>query len=206
MSTSVFPTLPGLSWPVGRKPMFSTTILTSAAGDEVRISRQAYPRRQFSLVFDMLRVDAVYAELQQLEGFFNALLGAGDSFLFSVPDDSVVAGQGLGSGDGATVAFQLVRAFGGFTEPVLAPQVVSAVYLNGVLKTLGADYSVSSWGATAPGVVTFTSPPGLGVLITADFSYYFPVRFTDDSMDLAKFLATIYRAQGIGLITLKSGS
>lgn len=205
MSTSVFPALAGLGWPVDRSEMWSTTVQTAVSGDEVRISRWAYPRHKWELTFDFLRTDPTYQELQQLLAFFDLRRGSGDSFLFADPDDNQVTGQGIGAGDGATTAFQLLRAFGGYTEPVLAPNVVAAVYINAVLQS-GASWTVSPWGTTAPGVLTFVAAPVVGAVITADFTYYFPVRFMDDTMVFSKFLATIYDGRKVGLISLKSGS
>ena len=109
-----------------------------------------------------------------------------------------MTGQSLGVGDGATTVFQLVRAFGGFIEPVLAPNVVSAVYLAGVAQS-PSSYSVNP----TTGLLTFTTAPASGAAITADFSYYFRCRFAEDTVDFEKFMAVLYRAQKLAFVSLK---
>jgi hypothetical protein len=38
MSNLLYPTLPGLTWPVGRSPVYSTGVQSSTSGREVRLS------------------------------------------------------------------------------------------------------------------------------------------------------------------------
>jgi uncharacterized protein (TIGR02217 family) len=206
MSTSVFPTLAGLGWSVMRREMWKTRNQEAISGKETRIADWSYPRHQWSLGFDFLRQGALsgttYAEFAQLAGFFNLRQGSFDSFLYADADDNAATGQGIGTGDGATTSFALVRSFGGFVEPILAPNVVSHVYLNGVAQS-GGSYTVSAWGTSSPGTLTFTTAPGSGVAITADFSFYFPCRFTADQMDFEKFMAALYAAKKVAFVSLK---
>ena len=122
------------------------------SGKETRIAKQTYPRWKWELTYNVLRSGASYGELQQLAGFFNARQGMFDTFLYQDADDSAVTGQTIATGDGATTAFQLIRTFGSFLEPVLAPNVVSAVYLNSV--------SLPTAGYSAPGAATLSSTAG----------------------------------------------
>src|SRR5579862_7623363 len=136
MSISVFPTLAGLGWSVTRREMWSTRTQTAISGKETRVADWSYPRHQWTLTYDFLRQGnlsgATYAEFASLAGFFNLRQGSFDTFLYADPDDSSVTSQGIGIGDGTTTNFQLVRAFGGFVEPILAPNSVSRIALNGV--------------------------------------------------------------------------
>ncbi len=120
MSSEIFPSVAGLEYPVVRTPIFSTLAQASASGMETRAALQLYPRWQWTLSFNFLRDDA-NNEFRTLLAFFLARQGAFDSFLFDDVDDNAVTGQAIGIGDGSTTVFQLVRSFGGFTEPVLAP-------------------------------------------------------------------------------------
>ena len=205
MSNAVFPTLAGLGWSIKRAPQFKTRKQVSISGKETAIADMAYPRWEWELTFNVLRQgtrgQSTFSEMSDLVGFYNERQGGFDTFLYQDQDDNSVTGQALGEGDGTTTAFQLVRSFGGFVEPVLAPNAVSAVYLNGVKQTSG--YAVSSWGATSPGVVTFTSAPGAGVAVTADFTFYFPCRFVDDTMSFEKFMATLYSAKSVKFQSIK---
>lgn len=202
MSTAVFPALPGLAWSVDKQPEFATVVRAAATGQETRVALMPAPRWRFKLGYDLLRADA-NAELQTLMGFFLARQGQYDSFLYQDPDDHSVTAQPIGAGDGTTVAFQLVRSFGGFAEPVKAPNLGATlnVYLAGVLQSPGA-YSVSGWGTSAPGILTFNTAPGSGVAISADFSFYFPVRFAADTAEFSQFMHQLWELKQIELVSV----
>src|SRR5271155_4893510 len=134
MSTAILPSLAGLGFDVTRTPVWDTTVQQAISGKETRIARQTCPRWKWELSYSVLRSGASYGELQQLAGFFNARQGMFDTFLYQDADDNSVTGQPLGVGDGSTTSFQLIRAFGNFLEPVLAPKTLSNVYLNGAAQ------------------------------------------------------------------------
>jgi uncharacterized protein (TIGR02217 family) len=206
MSISIFPTLAGLGWSVTRREIWQTRMQAAVSGKETRIADWSYPRHQWTLTYDFLRQGNLsgtnYAEFAALSGFFNLRQGAYDPFLYADPDDSSVTGQGIGVGDGTTTRFQLVRAFGGFVEPILAPNVVTRIALNGVTQSAGS-YTVDAWGAATPGVVAFATAPAIAATITADFSFYFPCRFAADTLDFEKFMAALYQLKQIEFVSLK---
>jgi uncharacterized protein (TIGR02217 family) len=205
MSSQIFPALSGLGWSVKRTPQWKTRVQQAISGKETRVADWSYPRWQWSLTYDFLRQGTVNgvaaAEFAQLAGFFNSRQGSFDSFLYTDADDNAATGQLLGRGDGSTTTFQLLRAFGGFIEPILAPGTINAVYLDGVSQPSG--WSVSSWGSAAPGVVTFAAAPAPGVEVSADFSFYFPCRFANDSLDFEKFMAALYAAKKVAFLSIK---
>jgi uncharacterized protein (TIGR02217 family) len=90
--------------------------------------------------------------------------------------------------------FQLVRAMAGFAEPITAPNLVTAIYFNGVLQPSGT-YSID--GNT--GLVSFTTPPPAGQAITAAFTYYFRVRFADDTAEFENFMYQLWQSKQIKL-------
>jgi len=198
MSTAVFPSLPGLTFPVKRTEIWKSRVQESISGKEVRIADWSYPRHQWELTYELLRGAPSFAERQVLQGFFNLRQGQFDPFLYSDADDYAVTGQSLGLGDGETAIYQLVAAVGGFVEPILAPNVVTAVKLNGAALASNA-YSVDP----ATGRLSLVSPPGAGVSITADFSYYFRCRFLEDTMDFEKFMSQLWQAKSVKFISLK---
>lgn len=204
---TVFPVLPGLAWSVTKSPRFRTRTQESVSGRELRLSDQVVPRWTFSLTYDFLRdehdvrggqgLGTGYDELRTLEGFFLQMQGSFTAFLFDDPSDDTVTGQVLATTDGVTSAFQLIRTFGGFNEPMLAPNNVSAVYLNGIVQS-PSTYSVNP----ANGIVTFTSAPTGGETLSADFTYYFRVRFVDDSMDFENFQYQLWQLKKLQLISV----
>jgi len=204
MSSAVFPTLTGLGWNMKRTEMWKTRVQEAISGKEVRLADWTYPRHQWELTFEFLLQGTLNSrtltDFATLSGFFNLRQGVYDSFLYTDPDDNTVTGQTIGTGDGSTTVFQLLRTFGSFIEPVLAPNTINAIKLNGVTQG-GGSYSVSS----TTGQITFNSAPGNGVAITADFTYYFRCRFVDDTMDFEKFMKQLYSTKSVKFISLKSG-
>lgn len=130
MSNSVFPSLPGLTWDVKMRPRFDTNVQTAKSGKELRAQFMAYPLWEFELNYEFLRQQAAFQELQTLVGFYLSRQGRFDSFLYNNPVDSAVTAQQFGVGDAATVAFQLVRAFGGFLEPVQNLNGAPSIFVN----------------------------------------------------------------------------
>src|SRR5580658_8770348 len=165
------PALAGLAWSRHKKPGFSTRVASHVSGREVRVALMSYPLYEFEAVYNGLTSSgSTFAglganSLQSLMGFFLQLQGQFGTFLYTDPEDSGVTGQGIGIGDGTTTAFTFVRALGGFAEPVGWVTAVSNVYLNGALQS-GGSYSL-----TTPNTLTFTTPPGAGVVVSADFSF-----------------------------------
>lgn len=206
MSSLIFPTLVGQSIDVTRSPLWDgSSVTTAVSGKETSIAYWNNPRWQWTIKFELLRRGVRYGinrtELDSLIGFFNLIRGQFDSFLYNEPDDNSVLAQGLGNYNG--VGMQLIRTLGGFTEPVLAPNVVQNVLANGV-PVSPSNYTVSAWGSASPGVITFTaSPPNVGDPIVADIVYYWPVRFVDKQMDFKKFMNQLYANEGVKMISKK---
>ncbi len=207
MSTAILPSLAGLGFDVTRTPVWDTTVQQAISGMETRIAKGNYPRWTWELIYNVLRSSASFGELQQLAGFFNARQGMFDTFLYKDADDNSVIAQPIATADGVTAHFQLIRSFGGFNEPILAPNLSLAlnIYVNEVKQTGGV--SVTQWGggsAQGPGVILFATPPANGAIITADFSYYFPVRMTGDSVPFTLFMSQHYKAKKFGFISVKN--
>jgi uncharacterized protein (TIGR02217 family) len=199
MSNLVFPTLVGLSWE-GRQrtPEFKTLLQESVSGLDAAVQLQVFPRYTWQLPYDVLRSDTAHLEYQQLLGFFLQVGGCAGTWLFNDWEDNQVAAQAIATGDGSTETFQLVRTLGGFTEPVLMQNSVTAVYLNGVVQATG-------W-SVANGVLSFTSAPGLGVAITADFTFYWVCRFTEDQVDADAFAYKFWAMKKVEFKSVKLGS
>lgn len=202
--TAIFPSLPGLGWSVTKSPRFATRIQRAVNGRELRALDQPYPVWNWTLTYPLLRdrndtrapsgPGIGYDELRMFAGFFLQQQGALQPFLFDDPtDDRVTAGL-LGTGDSSTAIFQLVRAMGGFAEPITAPNTVSAVFFDGIVQP-ASNYSVDP----ATGLVAFTAPPPAGQAITADFTYFFRVRFADDTAEFENFMIQLWQAHQIKL-------
>ncbi len=117
--------------------------------------------------------------------------GSFNTFLYNDPTDNITTNQVLAAGDGSTTLFQLQRSLISstnalFTEPVTQPNQVTAVYVGGT----AVAYSLGAYGQ-----VHLATPPAAGAIVSASFSYFWPVRFLADTYEFENFL--------LGLWTLK---
>lgn len=196
MSNSVLPSFPGLAWNVVRKPIFNTVTKKSVSMREFRASLTAYPLYQYKLTYEVLRARSALTEMQQLAGFFMQRSGSFDTWLYTDPDDNTVTAQGFGTGDGTTLAFQLVRSFGGFTEPVYDLNGSPSIYKAGTLQSSGVTIS-------STGLVTFTVAPTPGQALTWTGSYYFRCRFLADQLEFNQFMKQFWELRTMEFITVK---
>lgn len=205
----VFPALPGLGFSVVKRPVFYTAAEKSGTGWQVGISYASTPTWEWDLTYevlaDLLPSPTAASDLKRLLGFMLAMGGDFGRFLFQDPDDHSVAAQPLGTTDGTTTAFTLVRTFGAGaigTEPVGYVNTDAAfnLYLDGALQS-PTGYSVVT---ATPGAqqVVFTSPPLAGHTVSADFGYYFYVHFKD-SADFEKFANQLWDVKKITLESLR---
>ena len=198
MSNAVFPVMPGLTWDITRVPIWSTTVKTSVSGREFRSANFSFPRYRYKMVYSVLRQTSAFPEMAQMAGFFNARNGAFDSFLFTDPDDYTIAsGQVIGTGDGVNKLFQLVRTFGGYVEPVF--DLVSGTYavsLNGVVQVSGVSIN-------ATGLVSFTTAPGAGVVVSWGGNYYRRMRFEQDMAEFNQFMQRLWDLKTLTLLSVK---
>jgi hypothetical protein len=201
------PNLAGLSWSRHKKPGFATRIAQHASGREVRVALYEYPLYEFEAVYNALTSSASpsggaaglgASSLQSLMGFFLQLQGQFGTFLYADPDDDAVAGQVFATGDGSTTSFTLMRALGGFLEPVGWVTNLANVYHN------GAAYAGTAYSLTPPNTLTFGSAPASGVTLSADFSYAFYCRFVDDQMDFEEFMSNLWKLESMKFRSVKS--
>jgi uncharacterized protein (TIGR02217 family) len=180
-------------------PERRTDIVLLASGHEERNSRWADSRRRYDAGTGVRSL----ADLYELVVFFEERRGRLYGFRWrdridwkSCTPNAAPAptDQSVGTGDGETAAFQLVKAYGGTFDPyqraIVKPVVGSvSVAVDGVAQVEGTDFSVDA----ATGIATFEagSIPAEGATVTAGFAFDVPVRFDTDrlSVNLASFEA-----------------
>jgi hypothetical protein len=122
MTYPSFPMLAGMEFPVKRSPVASSLRQKAISGRETFQPLWTAPLYKYEVSFALLREAAAFAEWQELQGFWNTVMFApGGIFQFDDPNDNFASVQPFGTGDGSTTAFRLVRALGGFSEPVFNP-------------------------------------------------------------------------------------
>jgi uncharacterized protein (TIGR02217 family) len=177
---AIFP--PRVSYGFRGVPGYLTGIQETTTGHENRNAKRSAPRWRFEADKELLS-EADYIEARN---FFLAVSGAASGFLFKNWADYKSDGeQTLGTGDGAETEFQLVYTASSpltsKTRTITKPAAGTVtVYLDGV-EVDSADYTVS----TTTGVITFDVAPGNGVEVTAEFEFYYPVRFQDDELAIS---------------------
>lgn len=180
----VYPEL-ALSSDVLRRPMWSVDLPRKRSGFQARIGYWEWE----------LNYDPTSEGFLELETFFSANDGQG-GFLYRDIDDHHVAGQFLGTGDGATRRFRLVHQIGEADDDVLVepigcpdPAMPFELYVDGVAQPpvryiLRSDERGQPFGDQFVDLVT---PPQPGQIVTADVGYYFVAAFADDSRPWENF-------------------
>ncbi|MGH8158364.1 MAG: DUF2460 domain-containing protein [Rhodanobacter sp.] len=195
MTYPVFPSFPGQAIGITRAPLWRTGVQSALSGKEVRLAYMSYPLYQWTMDLNALRSYGGNTELAQIIGFFNALNGMAGDFLFTDPEDNTMTNQVIGTGDGVTRSFQLVRSYGGYAEPVQQPNSI-AIFVNGVLN---AD----SPGFGANGVVNFGTAPPSGYSITASGSFYFLCRMLTDTQVFTQEFINAWSTQTLSFQSVK---
>lgn len=203
MVIPTFPTpaqAPGIAFPTTRVLNFSSIVHTAVAGQSVGQAMMPYPTISFELPYDFLRSDNAHAELQLLTSVYELCQGRANPFHYQDPNDKTATGAALGTGDGVTTVFPFARAFGSAIMPVQDVDTGSAVIkLNGVTQG-GGTYTILSTSQYATiYAVQFNAAPGVGVLVTADFTYKWLCRFDQDSQEFAKIMSS-WAGAGAGSI------
>jgi uncharacterized protein (TIGR02217 family) len=180
-------------------PERRTEIVTLASGREERNARWAHSRRRYDAGYGVKTFEA----LSEVVAFFEERRGRLHGFRWrdrldhssAAPGAAVLpADQVLGTGDGVTENFQLVKTYGGlhapYKRPITKPVPGSVrVAVAGAEVTEGTAFICD----TSTGVVTFLPGhvPPAGAAVTAGFLFDVPVRFDTDylEVDLSAFAA-----------------
>ena len=192
-----FPT--GVSRRASGGPERRTDVVALASGHEERNSRWAHSRRRYNAGYGIRTLDEVHAVI----GFFEERRGRLHGFRWkdhadfkSCPPQVSVGptDQLIGTGDGATASYQLVKHYGtgetAYVRPITKPVAGSIrVAVDGEEKSAGTDFTVDA----GTGIVTFLpgAIPGSAEPVTAGFEFDVPVRFDSDvlSVNLDAFAA-----------------
>lgn len=194
MALPIFPVLIGITYPIIKRRTFNTIVQAAVSGIEVRIEQYGAPLYEWDIPYDFLPT----ADYVTLTNFYESVYGQWASFLFSDPTDNTTAGiVTLGTGDGTTTAFQLLNANGQPIYNVNSLPGAPLIYLSGVLQ--GSGYTIGSTG-----LVTFSAAPAITVIVGANFSYYYQVRFADDNTEWENIAGPFWQAKKITLRQVRS--
>lgn len=189
-------------------PEFSTSVTVTASGHERRSTLWSDARLRFD-VGPGIRSEA---ELATLIAFFRARRGAARGFRLADPYDfssnamvgtPTMLDQIIGTGDGLTATYRLVKNYGGAddpqTRPITRPRPDSIVIsVDGVPET--------DWTLGADGTILFDNAPLPGATIRAGFLFDVPVRFAEDRLDISGASFAAGEAPSVPLIEIREAA
>ena len=161
-----FPATVPFSFPLERGRIHNNIRQQSENGVEQIRAKWGAHKRAFKFAFTML----TQAEHDELVAFYNARMTDGAPFLFDDPRDASTTGAAAtpSIGDGIEVLFSLPHRY------IDAGTIT--VYLDGAPQASGWTL------ADDAGQVTFDTPPGAGVAVTADYRALIKLRFDADQL------------------------
>ncbi len=182
-------------------PLFRTHVVVTKSGSEQR--NQCWS--QALGVYEVGLVHRDTATTNLLRRFFRSIaMGRLHGFRFKdrLPGEARGYQEMLGTGDGAETVFQLVKHYtiGALTHTrmITKPVVGSVrVQLNG---TPTSAFTVD----TTTGLVTLTSAPGTGVVVSATYNFDVPVRFDTDHLDITVVEPGIFSWPSIKLLETRT--
>jgi uncharacterized protein (TIGR02217 family) len=180
-----------------------TQITSLSSGYERRINAQALGKRRYLIGAGVKSL----TQASELMSFFEARCGQLYGFRFKdfadfktglLSNPVTPTDQVIGTGDGVTKSFYLKKSYGIVQRPIEKPVSGTVkVAVGGVERSLG--FSVD----TTTGLVSFTTAPAVGALVTAGFEFDTPVRFDADRIDLTLESANSGRIAAVALIEIR---
>lgn len=160
----------------------------------MRVAQRTVPLWDFEILFeellDQTQNQTPYApfagdtQFEQLCQNWLMMYGQTNVFAFNCPWDNSRSNQNIGTGDGTTTTFTIVRAWGLSANTTTASigtiNTITQVQVNGVTVS-SANYSINR------NKITFVTAPGAGQAITMTFSFYYLCRFVEDEQDFEEF-------------------
>lgn len=191
MSLPVFPFFPSMAWSSTKTEQWDVTVMKSGSKKRKTFTSQAYPEWVIKCSYTALNND----EIEQLAGFVAKVKGQLLPFLWKDFEDYKQEKVRIGTGNGVTKDFQLLRNYADeYAEPIydIVPGTLT-VYVDGIAVpyTLGTD-----------GLVSLTSAAANGKAVTASFEYYWRMAF-DDSVTWENFWYSYYKLNTITLVSAR---
>lgn len=173
-------------------PEFSTTILTSAGGHEERNAAWGQARTTYD-VGPGVRSEA---DIAMLLDFYRARSGPARGFRLRDPFDSAGVGEPIGTGDGATRRYALVRRYGDMVRHITRP-------VAGSVTITVAGVATQAFAVEPLGMVVLDTAPAAGDAVTASFSFDVPVRFAEDRLSVTRATFLAGEAASVPLVEVR---
>lgn len=168
-------------------PERRTDVVTLVNGFEERNSPWAQSRRRYDAGLGVRHLDDLAALLAFFEARQGRLFGFRwkdwTDFTSGLPSASPdPSDQVLGVGDGATLSFQLVKAYA--SGGVEVQREIHKPTADSVRVALDGNEETNWSVDPVTGIVTFDTPPAAGVIVSAGYTFDVPVRFDTDRLEI----------------------
>lgn len=168
-----------LSYGSSLGPEFNTTVVVAKSGREKRAQNWEDCR----VTWDAASVINTMEQWNMLSAFFRNRKGKARGFRFRDLSDSECdhGPLGSGTGNGVLTQFQMGKIYEDHLyytlRKIYKPHTSTVeVFVNGVKQTSGYTVNANT------GIVTFTSPPSNGALLTWSGVFSIPARFDTDNL------------------------
>lgn len=164
-----------------------TEIVTLGSGHEERNTRWRYAKRTYDAGGGVRSQSDLYA----VQSFFEARFGQLYAFRFRDPLDHSSGAPGeppsptdqvLGTGDGSTLTFQLIKTYSDQEPKPLRP--IKLPVAGSVQVAVDGALVAGATCDPQTGIVSLPTAPAEGVSITAGFLFDVPARFDTDRIDI----------------------
>ena len=179
----------------------STAIVTSAGGYEKRNADWAAARGRYD-VGPGVRSEA---DIALLIDFYRARMGPARGFRLRDPFDhrsgpeGAATDQRIGTGDGESVRFALVKRHGESERRITRP-------VAGSIRVAVAGVETANFTLAEGGWVELDEAPAHGAAVTAGFSFDVPVRFAEDRLDVSGVSFAAGEAPSVALIEIREAA
>lgn len=155
-------------------PQFSTTVISLSGGAERRNRNWTQERSRWNVAYGIMNAE----EYREVIAFYRARMGRLRAFRFKDWTDYEGFAEQIGVGDAAVTTFQLVKTYDTYTRTITRP-VSGSVACTVDGSPVGSTVNLST------GVVTISPAPGIGAIVRASFEFDIPVRFEEDTLEVA---------------------
>ncbi len=184
-------------------PTFATTRMISTSGKP--FLRANYPQsvNQYTVGYT-----ASMATWPTILAMFYTQMGGAFGFTFRDLQDYAVTNQQIGTGDGLTTDFQLVRIYD--NGPRRYGRYITLPRAGTLIVTIDGTPTLA-FTLQPKGIIRFTSAPANNAVIVASFQFDLPVCFKDDHLDVTiqpgnSAPATVAQIASLGLQEILPGS
>ncbi len=182
-------------------PEFSTAIVTSAGGSEVRNASWSSARTRYD-VGPGIRSEA---DIAALLAFFRARMGPARGFRLRDPFDYQSGAEGIapgdqriGTGDGSTSRIALIKQYEASARRITRPVAGSVRVGVGGVETSAFSLADGGW-------VVLDTAPAAGLAVTAGYAFDVAVRFAEDSLSVNRATFAAGAAPSVPLVEIREG-